>query len=165
MVTNDMDSVLSFHRIITHIQHVDMPRYHNVFNPADNEDLRIQYLLGTITSEYMKSEIQKREKRREKERAIRRALEVLVQVGTDIIQRIIDEPDLPKKVLISKEIDSLRIYVNELLVKIHDRLKLSVHQYSKTWNTEWPFSAASKKEAAKRAASRLATQTTTLEPV
>ena len=165
MVTADMDSILSFHRIITHIQHVDMPRYHNVFNPADNEDLRIQYLLGTITSEYMKSEIQKREKRREKERAIRRALEVLVQVGTDIIQRILDEQQVAKKVLIAKEIDSLRIYVNELLVKIHDRLKLSVHQYSKTWNTEWPFSAASKKEAARKEASRIATQATNLEPV
>ena len=155
MDAKDSESILSFHRIITHIQHVDMPRYHNVFNPTDNEDLRIQYLLGSITSEYMKSEIQKREKRREKERAIRRALEVLVQVGTDIIQRILAESDLPKKVQIIEEIESLRVYINELLAKVHDRLKLSVHQYTTTWNTTWPFSATAKKEAAKRDAQRI----------
>ena len=135
MNLQDVDRTLSFHRIITHVQHVDIPRYHNVFNPTDNEDLRIQYLLKNITSDFMKHEIQKREKRREKERAIRRALEVLVQVGTDIIQRIIAATNLNNKLSIIEEIDPLRLYINELLARVHERLKLSVHQYSPTWGS------------------------------
>ena len=132
-IVSDMEKVLTFHRILNHIQQVDLQRYHNVFNPADNEDLRIHYLLNVIGPEYLKSEIQKREKRREKERAIRRALEVLVQAGIDILQRIIAEEEVAKKLKITEEIHILRLYINELLSKIHERLKMAIHQYNENW--------------------------------
>jgi hypothetical protein len=104
----------------------------------------------------MKVEVQKREKRREKERAIRRAMEVLVQAGTDLLRRLMAEADLAKKRSIMSEIDALRIYINELLAKVNERLKLSVPQYTSNWSTTYPFSPSVKKmeklkEEAKRA--------------
>jgi hypothetical protein len=74
-------------------------------------------------------------------------MEVLVQAGIDILRRMMAEADATKKRAILSEIDSLRIYVNELLAKVNDRMKLSVPQYSSNWTTTWPFSAAAKKAA------------------
>ena len=76
---------------------------------------------------------------------MRRAMEVLVQAGTDLLRRIMAEADISKKRAIINEIDSLRIYINELLEKINDRLKLSVPQYSSNWTTTYPFTATAKK--------------------
>lgn len=143
--SKDIKYVLDFHRIVQHVQHVEIQRLHNVFNELDNQDIRILYLLGRITQDEIKVEVQKREKKREKERAVRRAMEVLVQAGTDILRRIMSETDINKKRLIVEEIDALRLYVNELLAKIHERMKLSVQQYGSDWRTTWPFSAAIKK--------------------
>jgi hypothetical protein len=142
----EQELVLSFHRILNHVQHVELVRYHNVFNELDNQDIRIQYLLGNVTKEEIKVEVQKREKKREKERAMRRAMEVLVQAGTDIVRRLMAETDLTKKRKIMEEFDALRLYINELLAKIHDRLKLSVPQYSSSWGTTYPFSTTAKRE-------------------
>jgi hypothetical protein len=154
------DYVLTFHRTISHTQHVDIERFHNAFNEADNEDLRIDYLLGNITSEVLKTTVQQREKKREKERALRRALELLVQGGTDLLRRIMAELDMAKKILIVDEIDALRIYVNELMAKINDRLKLSVPQFTSNWRTTYPFSPTSKKlEKAKAAANAAKAET------
>jgi hypothetical protein len=136
---------LDFHRIVQHVQHVEIQALHNVFNQLDNEDMRIQYLLGYITQDDLKVEVQKREKKREKERAVRRAMEVLVQAGIDILRRIMAETDIDKKRSIIEEIDALRVYVNELLAKVYERMKLSVQQYGSDWRATWPFSASVKK--------------------
>jgi hypothetical protein len=135
---------------------VDLQRYHKVFNQLDNQDLRIQYLLGNLSKELLKVEVQKREKRREKERSLRRAMEVMVQAGTDLLRRLMAEADIPKKRKITEEIDALRVYINELLSKVYDRLKLSVPQYTSNWSTTYPFSPTAKrqekaKEALKKA--------------
>ena len=141
----DMDYLLTFHRVVQHVQHVELPRYHNAFNEMDNQQLRIHYLLGYITKDTLKTDIQAKEKKREKERAIRRALEVLVQGGIDILRRIMAEPVMEKKQKMMEELDGLRIYVNDLLAKVNDRMKLSVHQYKSDWATHNPFSPQTKK--------------------
>jgi hypothetical protein len=146
-LAKEIEYSLNFHRILQHVQHVELNRYHAVFNQQDNQDMRVNYLLGRLSAEDLKVEVQKREKKREKERAIRRAMEVLVQAGIDILRRMMAETDASKKREILSEIDSLRIYVNELLAKVNDRMKLSVPQYSSNWTTTWPFSAAAKKAA------------------
>jgi uncharacterized protein YutE (UPF0331/DUF86 family) len=148
--------IMTFHRVLNHIQHVELIRYHNVFNEADNEDLRVNYLLGYITQDSLKTDVQAREKRREKERAVRRALEVLVQAGTDLIRRIISENNVEKKRSIIDEIDALRVYVNELLTKIYNRMKLSVNLYKPTWDTYNPFTAAGQKREARLEAAKAA---------
>ena len=140
-----MSTLLNFHRIVQHVQHAELPRYHNVFNENDNQDLRIQYLLGTTDKEVLKVTIQQREKKREKERAIRRAYEVLVQAGTDLLNRIVAEADSNVKNGIIAEIDALRIYINELLAKVNARLKLSVPQYHTDWSMYYPFSPTYKR--------------------
>ena len=140
-----INTILNFHRIVTHVQHVELPRYHNVFNENDNQDLRIEYLLGNMNADTLKVTIQQREKKREKERAIRRAMEVLVQAGTDLMRRIMEEVDIEKKKGIIDEVDALRIYVNELLAKVNERLKLSVQQFKSDWTTHYPFSPSSKR--------------------
>ena len=156
LAAKEQEVILNFHRIVNHVQHVDLQRYHNVFNQLDNQDLRIQYLLGNLNKELLKVEVQKREKRREKERSLRRAMEVMVQAGTDLLRRLMAETDIPKKRKIIEEIDALRVYINELLSKVYDRLKLSVPQYTSNWSTTYPFSPTAKrqekvKEALKKA--------------
>jgi hypothetical protein len=156
LAAKEQEVILNFHRIVNHVQHVDLQRYHNVFNQLDNQDLRIQYLLGNLSKELLKVEVQKREKRREKERSLRRAMEVMVQAGTDLLRRLMAEADIPKKRKIIEEIDALRVYINELLSKVYDRLKLSVPQYTSNWSTTYPFSPTAKrqekaKEALKKA--------------
>lgn len=145
LMAPEMNAVMNFHRVVQHVQHVDMARYHNVFNENDNQDMRIQYLLGNMNLDVLKVTIQQREKKREKERAIRRALEVLVQAGTDLLRRIMAETDVTKKRAIMEEVDALRLYVNELLTKVHDRLKLSVALYKSDWSSWYPFSPSTKK--------------------
>jgi hypothetical protein len=141
----EQELFLSFHRIVNHVQHVEIARMHNVFNQMDNEDLRIDYLLGHLSKEQIKVSVQQREKKREKERAVRRALEVLVQAGTDLLNRVMAETVVAKKAALLIEIDGLRKFVNELMAKIHDRLKLSVPQYNSSWHAEHPFSPTAKK--------------------
>jgi len=58
---------------------------------------------------------------------------VLVQAGIDILQRILAEEEAGKKIKITEEIQILRLYINELLSKIHERLKMSIHQYNENW--------------------------------
>lgn len=163
LLGNEINLILSFHRVIQHVQHVDLARYHNVFNETDNQDMRIQYLLGNMNLEVLKVTIQQREKKREKERAIRRALEVLVQAGIDLVRRIMAEVDVVNKRKIIEEIDALRLYINELLTKVHERLKLSVGLYKSDWSSWYPFSPSTKKnEKLKEERARHATATATI---
>jgi len=147
LTAKEIEICLNFHRVLQHNQLVELRRYHNVFNELDNQDLRIQYLLGNQSADELKVEIQKREKRREKERAVRRAIEVLVQAGIDLLRRLMTELDIDKKRGILDEMDSLRVYINELLAKVYDRLKLSVPQYKSNWDITHPFSASAKAKA------------------
>jgi hypothetical protein len=142
LLPKEIEILMNFHRVLNHINHVELPRYHNVFNQADNEEFRIQYLLGYINADQLKVEVQAKEKKREKERAIRRALEVLVQAGIDLLGRIIAETDVVKKRAILDEIDALRIYVNELLTKVYNRMKLVINLYKSNWETHNPFTPA-----------------------
>jgi hypothetical protein len=66
LLANEMNAVMNFHRVVQHVQHVDMARYHNVFNETDNQDMRIQYLLGNMNLDVLKVTIQQREKKRER---------------------------------------------------------------------------------------------------
>jgi hypothetical protein len=158
--SDKLNIVLDFHRLLVHIQHVDLPRYHNAFNALDNQDLRIDFLLKKITEEDLKVEVQRRERKREKERAVRRALEVLTQAGTDILRRIMNSQDATEQVKIIQELNGLREYVNELFAKIHERMKLSVPQYDEKWQTYYPFGATAKKVAKIAEAKKNAAATT-----
>jgi uncharacterized protein YutE (UPF0331/DUF86 family) len=145
LLSSQKNAILNFHRVLQHVQHAELPRYHNVFNENDNQDLRIEYLLGNTDADALKVAIQQREKKREKERAVRRALEVLVQGGTDLLRRIMAEDGVEKKKAILDEVDALRIYINELLAKVHERMKLSVQQFKSDWSIHHPFSPTVKR--------------------
>lgn len=158
LLPKEVELIMQFHRTLTHVQHVELIRYHNVFNEADNQDLRVNYLLGHINQDILKTEVQAKEKKREKERAIRRALEVLVQAGIDLTRRIMAEIDPVKKRAIMEEIDALRIYVNELLTKVYHRMKLSVNLYKANWETHNPFTTAGIRREAQIEAARKANE-------
>jgi len=81
------------------------------------------------------------------------------------MRRIMAEPTVQGKKAIMDEIDALRVYINELLAKINERLKLSVPQYTNTWVTVYPFSPSAKKaEALKQAAAAAKTAAETQQP-
>ena len=155
LLPKEIELIMQFHRVLNHVQHTELTRYHNVFNQTDNQDLRVNYLLGHINQDVLKTEVQAKEKKREKERAVRRALEVLVQAGIDLLGRIMAEHDQEKKRLILDEIDALRVYVNELLTKVYNRMKLSVNLYKANWETHNPFTTAGIRREAQIEAARL----------
>lgn len=154
----EVEIVMQFHRVLNHVQHTELTRYHNVFNQADNQELRVNYLLGHIDQMVLKTEVQAKEKKREKERAVRRALEVLVEAGTDLLRRIMAETEVDKKRSILDELDALRVYVNELLTKVYNRMKLTVNLYKANWETHNPFTPAGTRREAQLEAARKANE-------
>ena len=61
-------------------------------------------------------------------------MEVLVQAGTDLLRRIMAEVNPEKKKSIVDEVDALRIYVNDLLAKVHERLNPTRAFPPPVWN-------------------------------
>lgn len=102
----------NIHRLCTHIEFVEVPYYStNVIE--NNRDLRISYLLGDITLDMFKHNLQKREKAINKKREISTVLNTFLVVASDILQRSITE-NITEDGVIS-EFQSIRNYTNNLM--------------------------------------------------
>lgn len=75
-------------QVIAHIQHVEIPRYTNHAEDADNTEMNVEYLQKKITQERWKQLLQQKEKRRMKKDEIRQVLEALVGACVDIYTAI-----------------------------------------------------------------------------
>lgn len=77
---------LLFHRLVTHVQTIEIPKYH-----VTNEftlDLRKAYLRNYINKEVFKKRIQERDKRFRKNREMSAIWEMFLQISNDILHDI-----------------------------------------------------------------------------
>lgn len=124
------------HKVI-HVREVIVPRY--TTHPfADNQDLRLQYLLKRLTDQEFQSTLQKREKARERKQEYHRLFAMLIQCMTDILYRLAaedvrsmtgDEQGLMEEAYIN-EVSNLLVYVNECLRKISNVFHSKCYRFS-----------------------------------
>lgn len=120
--------VFDIHRLCTHIQAVEI---HNDDAIINNRDLRIKYLLGDLSLENLKHEIQKREKSINKKREISTILNTFIVVSSDIFRRIIETQTEEEN--IKNEFNSIRIYTNDLLRDVSRVFLCVVPQITEYW--------------------------------
>jgi hypothetical protein len=100
-----------------HLRLVEMPKYR--VDPVENNlKYRIQYLNNYIDKESFQTRIQKDNIEHEKKREIFQALDMFVQSVTDIMFRILNQPDVELKKEILTEVYPLKEFVNECLIDI-----------------------------------------------
>jgi hypothetical protein len=95
-------TLLTALQTITHIQHVEIPRYTNRAQDTDTTELNVRYLLNEITDVRWKQLLQQQEKKRMKKDEIRMCYEALVGACVDLYgsltntARVSDPKDLKK---------------------------------------------------------------------
>lgn len=89
-VTQPGAFLLAALRTITHIQHVEVPRYTNQAEDTDNTDANVRYLSKEIDEKRWKQLLQQREKRRMRRDDIRMRLEAFIGACIDIYGRIVN---------------------------------------------------------------------------
>jgi hypothetical protein len=89
-VTQTGGFLLGALRTITHIQHVEVPRYTNRAEDTDNTDANVRYLSKEIDEKRWKQLLQQREKRRMRRDDIRMRLEAFVGACIDIYGRVVN---------------------------------------------------------------------------
>jgi hypothetical protein len=120
--------IYNIHRLVSHVQHVVLPRYTPFLVADTNRDLRIKYMLNELTEDEFKHKIQVREKAENRKRDIREVLTMFTIVATDIFQRILTPPIIMEGNYIT-ELTMLREYTTESLQKVSKRWKCAVPQF------------------------------------
>lgn len=89
---NVSDFFINLHRLVNHAENVELPRYNNAeINENMNLDLRIKYMLGEITVETFRTQLQQREKKQHKKQEIHQVLHMFIHtIGDMFRQAIID---------------------------------------------------------------------------
>ena len=121
------------HRLVNHILHVDIPNYNVAMGDAF-QDLRIKYLLQSITEQDWISYIQRNEKRTEKNHAIVQVLRMFTTIMSDMFNNILtkDHDDI---IIVWEDMEKLRKYTNDNLLKIHIRFNNTTPYITKNWES------------------------------
>jgi DNA-directed RNA polymerase beta subunit len=109
-----INKLFLIHRIIVHIQHVEL-----AFNDNDeliNRNLRINFLMNKLSEKDFKQILQQNEKNKQKKNDFRNIYQMFVDVGSDIFRQIIINKSIINDQLII--FDNLIEYFNESLRKI-----------------------------------------------
>ena len=115
---NDVRRTLNdYHRLHLHIQGVELPKY-VVNRNANNEDLRIQFLVNEIDEKVFKLELQKREKAAEKKQEIHQILNMYQTVVMDIYNKVVDIKTYEDIANMIQELDAICMYTNTSFVNI-----------------------------------------------
>jgi len=110
-------ALVDYHRIYHHIEHVELPKY-VVRRIAENEDLRIKFLVNEIDEANFKLELQKREKALEKKQEINQILTMYQTVVMDLLNRATTLLTLEQFEGLSTELDEIRNYMNTQFITI-----------------------------------------------
>lgn len=124
---NIQSLLLDFHRSINHFVNYELTKYPvDLLNTQKVTDMRISYILKEITEENWKIELQKIEKRNEKNTIYRQIIDMYINIGKDIFNKLKINKccDINE---ICTEIENLRKYFNVNIQKIHNQ----VHSTSK----------------------------------
>ena len=110
----DVHYLALVHRAIVHIQDWELRR--NRVRAPNNEDLRVKYLMNTVSEEELKRLLQKREKDRSHRQDIEYVYQMLADTGADFMRQVVLDPTESTRVCM--EFEELRTYANEQFEKI-----------------------------------------------
>jgi len=102
------------HRIITHLQNIVFPTLRQDRVP-NNQSLRIDYLVGDIDKDRWLELLQHREERRMKQNALYLITDLAIQLFSDLISRLLQDPKNPPG---KDEFHQIWNFVQERLEKI-----------------------------------------------
>jgi len=100
---------------ILHIEDWEMRSFNYHITHQNDEDLLVEYLLKKKSKDEVKRALQNRERRMERERSIRDILEMFVRVGKERIIFAVNNSSEVSNII--KEMDELREFTNDLLIK------------------------------------------------
>ena len=100
-----------------HLRFNEMQKYR--VDPVENNlTYRLQYLRNFIDKETFQTRLQRDNIMHEKKRETFQVLDLFVQATTDIMYRLLNEPDVEVKKTILTEVYPIKDYVNECLIEI-----------------------------------------------
>lgn len=93
----------------------------NVDVSVPNRDLRIKYLMNSLEEADMKKELQKREKTTDFAKAKSQVCEMLLQVGVELFNALMEAPNAKEAEKICEQIEAIVNHYNEAMQKVHQR--------------------------------------------
>jgi hypothetical protein len=126
----EKNTVFKIHRIVLHIQNVEIPRLRP--QEADNQQMRIRYLLNELSEDDMKVMLQRNEKAREKSRDISNIVQMFCDVTGDLLRQMIVNVITLEQFL--ENANRLRDYVREAFTTLHKRYSCSTDWISDNWD-------------------------------
>ncbi len=130
--------VAEFHRVVRHIQDIELRRLRAAFDADDNADLRLAYLLRHLDEGEWKRKLQQREKRRERDLAVRQIFEMYIAAATDAFNDILaaarTSGERGARVLGSiHNLVVLTKYVNDQVAAVQRRFNMTVSGWNPVW--------------------------------
>ena len=129
-ITSQISNV---HRIITHIERVELRHY----EPRDNNTFkkeRVLYLLNELSENDFKKTLQQREKRNDKNREFSQVYRMFIDVGTDTLTKIFESTTSEEVIVHTQVFEPLTKYFNESLCRIAKRYKCVYPGISNSYN-------------------------------
>lgn len=124
--------LLQIVQVYWHIDHVIIPRVQPV--AVNTEDLRINYMIGDLSEENFKKELQKLEKARQKKSEIHDILTTYQNVTRDQLRLIVDnQHNIPEVTRICRELFTLRDYINEQMSIVSKRYTCVTPRITENW--------------------------------
>jgi hypothetical protein len=135
-VDGRLPKIQSLHRVLGHIQDIELRRNRpNIF--TNNQDLRVRYLLSEISEADWKQELQKREKKSEINTARRNVYEMLVTIGTDLMNKLLRSKTAEEIKETIDEFDKVVEYYNDSIRNVAERFG---SKSAKVFNEDWVWS-------------------------
>jgi len=107
--------------------HIDETEMRSLRAEEDNADLRLQYLINSLTEQQFQVALQRREKKRNKSHEIADVFDMVIGVGGDLLWAYIrEEKDISQTY---QSVQRIRMYTNNCLNSIGDRYKMSMTYY------------------------------------
>jgi len=118
-----------YHRMVTHAQYVEMPRFRAGMVPFENRnaDLRVKYLLKEISEKDFRTTLFRRAKTIERQSADHELFQMLVGASTDLLVRAVRAAKKSDIDDIEKEFTMLRKYFNKTANSIAKRFGSKVY--------------------------------------
>lgn len=116
------ESLMTLQRKIIHVNEIDIPSLRRRFQDTDNADLRLKYLIHSISDDEFRGMLQRREKRREKDIVCRDIYQMVVDTAGDALWMFVDGGRSLEETL--KELEAIRTYANAHLIKVQEQFKM-----------------------------------------
>jgi len=104
------------HRLVSHIDRVEIPRYPNNVGDVDNSNLRVEYLMNRIDEKQLRSKLKQQMKKQEKDSEFNMILTMFTTTMTDLFNNLVRDPNNITTQL--RAMSELRVYTNTSLSRI-----------------------------------------------